>query len=121
MSRSTIGNQCEGTQMEQSMPRQPDHSLGGSVNETVNEARRQRLEVHSRAYTAGWVVRKVLKRTPCDQCKRKLISETELSIHTSKWVSHREFTQFKNRLSYPSEEAVRCFGTVMEETNVFLE
>ncbi|KAL4709403.1 hypothetical protein ACJJTC_001199 [Scirpophaga incertulas] len=57
----------------------PDHNY----EIIVEQARRERLNVHSRTYTAGWVA--------------------------------------KRRLNYPSEGAERCFGTIISETNEYLE
>lgn len=48
------------------------------------QATRERLDVHSRAYTAGWVTRKVLKKLECKNCEKDLTSQ-ETDIH--KWIS----------------------------------
>lgn len=42
------------------------------------------------------------------------------SIHN--WISHREYKTIKqNKLTYPSEHAVRYFGNIVKESNEYLE
>ncbi|XP_063385647.1 uncharacterized protein LOC134671933 isoform X3 [Cydia fagiglandana] len=83
------------------------------------QATRERLDVHSRAYTAGWVTRKVLKILACKNCEKDLTTE-ETDIH--KWISKREYNVIKkNKLTYPSEHAVRIFGNIVEKSNEYLE
>lgn len=82
----------------------------------LEQARRERINVHSRAYpTDGWVVRKILNnlKISCASCKKSLTSE-QSGVHD--WISYREHTQV-NHLNYPSEGSVRCFGTVITESN----
>ena len=76
------------------------------VEQCIKEARRERLNIHSRAYTAGWVVRKVLKKYPnCINCKKCLTVDKATDVH--KWVSHREYkTLKKDKLTYAAEHAV---------------
>lgn len=91
-----------------------------NITNSVEEARRERLIVHSRAYTAGWVVRKILNKIKCNECTTKLTTCQTSDIH--KWISHKEFSQFqKNKLTYPSEYAIRYFGVILQESNEFLE
>lgn len=83
------------------------------------QANRERLNVHSQAYTAGWVTRKTLKFLKCDECK-KYFTSNQSSIH--KWISKREYNTIKqNKLTYPSEYAVRYFGMIVKNTNEYLE
>lgn len=90
------------------------------IENVVEQARRERISTHSRAYTAGWVVGKILSRTDCRECQNSLTSPLTLSIHD--WIGHREYSAAqKKRLKYPSEGAVRCFSTVITETNDYLE
>ncbi|XP_049877377.1 uncharacterized protein LOC126374703 [Pectinophora gossypiella] len=93
----------------------PGHSVS-SIEKIVEQARRERINMHSWAFTAGWVVRKL--QLSCDVCKKSFTSD-ENDLH--EWISHREFSKNKNRLCYPSEGAVRCFGAVISETNEYLE
>ncbi|CAH0406564.1 unnamed protein product [Chilo suppressalis] len=92
-----------------------------SIDMILEQARREKINVHSRAYTAGWVVRKVLQnlKSGCTTCKNSLTTRNLTNIHD--WISHREYTKAKNRLHYPSEGAVRCFGTIINESNEYLE
>lgn len=95
-------------------------NTGDIITNSVEEARRERLIVHSRAYTAGWVVRKILNKIKCKQCTNKLTTSQNSDVH--KWISHKEFSQFqKKKLTYPSECTVRYFGVILQETNKFLE
>lgn len=81
-------------------------------------ARRERLNVHARAYTAGWVIRKILKKSKCLQCKKDLTSTNESDVH--KWVSQKEYKS-RRGLIYASEHFVMLFGTIFKETNLFLD
>ncbi|XP_063361838.1 uncharacterized protein LOC134650837 [Cydia amplana] len=84
------------------------------------QVHRERLNVHSRAYTAGWVVRKILQKIKCKNCFTDLTAPQEGSCHG--WISEREYNSIKNkRLSYPSEYVVRMFGDIVKETNEYLE
>ncbi|XP_063538136.1 uncharacterized protein LOC134747441 [Cydia strobilella] len=83
------------------------------------QASRERLNVHSRAYTAGWVTRKLLKTLKCKDCEKDLTSE-KTNIH--KWISQREYNIItKNKLTYPAEHVVRAYGNIVKETNAYLE
>ncbi|KAL0870915.1 hypothetical protein ABMA27_004745 [Loxostege sticticalis] len=95
--------------------------LGSPEQNVLEEARRERLNVHSRAYTAGWVVRECLKKVKCVDCKKCLTQKNQSAVH--KWISHREFKNFKNneKLTYPSEDAVRYFSYIVKETNEYLD
>ncbi|CAG9782443.1 unnamed protein product [Diatraea saccharalis] len=93
----------------------------GEKENLITEARRERLNVHSRAYTAGWVVRKCLNKFNCSECKNNLTQNNESSVHT--WISHREFKDFKKKmkLTYPSEQAVNLFSVIVNQANEYLE
>ncbi|XP_061728167.1 uncharacterized protein LOC133533228 [Cydia pomonella] len=82
------------------------------------QARRERLHVHSRAYSAGWLVGKILKKVDCPTCRENLTTE-ETSIH--RWINHREYKIANKRLNYPSEYAVRLFGLIVKTTNEYLD
>ncbi|XP_063623639.1 uncharacterized protein LOC134804659 [Cydia splendana] len=100
---------------------EPGHPKVGDVEDTVEEAQREQLNVlHSRAYTAGWVVTKTMQKynNQCDSCRKSLTTK-EGAIH--KWIHQREYDAATKRLTYPSRGAVRCFGTIIKETNGFLE
>ncbi|XP_063821363.1 uncharacterized protein LOC135071511 [Ostrinia nubilalis] len=84
------------------------------------QAARERLNVHSRAYTAGWVVKKIINKIKCKECETHLCTNEDNDVH--RWISHREFQNIKKRkLIYPSEYAVRHFGYVIQESNGYLE
>lgn len=84
----------------------------------------ERLKIHSRAYSTGWVVRKILNKIKCRQCETNLTSD-EGNLEKSginNWISFREFKSIKDRkLTYPSEYAVRLFGDITKFTNDYLE
>ncbi|KAI8436197.1 hypothetical protein MSG28_004268 [Choristoneura fumiferana] len=84
----------------------------------------ERLKIHSRAYSTGWVVRKILNKIKCRQCETNLTSaESNLEKNgINNWISFREFKSIKDRkLTYPSEYAVRLFGDITKFTNDYLE
>lgn len=86
------------------------------------EARRERLNIQARAYTAGWVVRKIISRidNKCVTCKNDLTTNETTEVH--KWISYREYKELaENKLTYPAEHIVRYFGTIFGETNKYLE
>ncbi|XP_049701000.2 uncharacterized protein LOC126055534 isoform X1 [Helicoverpa armigera] len=91
-----------------------------NIEVIVEQARRERMNIHSRAYTAGWVVKKIFSKLKisCKNCNNSMTSERG-DIHD--WISHREYNKARKVLKYPSEAAVRCFGTVVRETNEYLE
>lgn len=104
----------------------PDASLDVTLrNAVANEdiqvqAARERLNVHSRAYTVGWVTRKMLAKLKCEVCSKNFTTEEIEATH--KWISHKEYNAMKQRkLSYPSEHAVRHFGNILKKTNEYLE
>lgn len=89
------------------------------VENSVLVARRERLNVHARAYTAGWVIRKML-HNKCKDCKDNVTVTENNDIH--RWITHREYKTLKQRkLTYPSENAVRYFSSIIHETNMHLE
>lgn len=93
-----------------------------NVTSMLDEARRERIKVHSRAYTAGWVIMKIFKNlnVTCRGCKSSFTTSEITSIHD--WISCREYNKAKkNSLSYPSEGIVRSFGAIVTETNEYLE
>lgn len=91
----------------------------GGAEQLWVQATRERLDIHSRAYTAGWVTRKVLKTLSCTACEQSLTTK-ETNIH--KWISQREYNILtKNKLTYPSVHAVRSFGYIMRASNEYLE
>lgn len=98
-----------------------DHVNPHNIDVIIEKARRERISVHSRAYTAGWVVRSIFNKLKlnCYACSQSLTTKEPTAVH--KWVSQREYNSQKNRLNYPSESAIRCFGAVVKETNEYLE
>lgn len=99
-----------------------DPTLNKNMDMVLEQARRERMNVHSRAYTAGWVVYKILKImqiSKCQNCKESLLSINSSSVH--EWIVQKEYTAGKNRLNYPSEGVIRCFGSIVKETNEYLE
>ncbi|CAK1587202.1 unnamed protein product [Parnassius mnemosyne] len=84
------------------------------------QAARERLNVHSTAYTTGWVIKKILCRINCQECETSLCTKVDGDVH--KWISQREYNAIKQRkLTYPSEYAVRHFNSIIKETNRYLE
>lgn len=93
-------------------------------DDNILSSRQERLNVHSRAYTAGWVIRKIFKKVKCTACEDSLSTKESNyekdSIHN--WISYKEFKSIKqNKLAYPSEYAVRFFGNITLEANTYLE
>ncbi|CAK1601421.1 unnamed protein product, partial [Parnassius mnemosyne] len=84
-------------------------------------ARQERLNVYSQAYTAGWVIRKVLKETNnCSLCKANFTVQNEEEIHS--WISIREYEAIKlKKMTYPAEHAVTMFGLSFKESSEYLE
>lgn len=83
-------------------------------------ASQERLRVHSRSYTTGWVIRKIINKIKCRVCEKNLTSPEIKTIHN--WISYREFKSIKQKkLTYPSEYAVRLFGKITEKANMYLE
>ncbi|RVE42444.1 hypothetical protein evm_012901 [Chilo suppressalis] len=86
-----------------------------SSNRVLLSALQGRLNVHSRAYTTGWVIRKILNKIECIDCKNDLASkESNVDKHSlNNWISIREYKSIKTKkLTYPSEQAVRLFGLI---------
>lgn len=87
-------------------------------------ARQERLHVHSRAYTTGWVIRKILNKIKCNECENDLTSNGNNydSNSVNNYISFKEFKSIKTKkLTYPSEQAVRLFEIITEEANIYLE
>lgn len=94
--------------------------IGSQSIET--SARKERLIIHSRAYTAGWVIGKI--KNKCAKCETNLTSrESNFEKESvNNWISYKEYKSIKqNKLTYPSEQAVRFFGTITQEANKYLE
>ncbi|KAJ2937540.1 hypothetical protein O0L34_g19047 [Tuta absoluta] len=114
---------CENEEM------QPSNGSAGPSNiysqiMTPSTACQQRLQVHSKAYTAGWAVRKILATIKCKQCEKDLISSEAVFDKQSvnNWISFREFKSVKKlKLAYPTEHAVRLFSCIIDEANRYLE
>lgn len=84
------------------------------------QARRERLSIHSKAYTSGWVIRNILKKINCQHCKQNLITSDGSTVHS--WIRAREFSGVnKRKLSYPTECSLRHFNITLKLTNEFLE
>lgn len=95
-----------------------------STFENINIlARQERLNVHSNAYTTGWVIRKILTNN-CQKCESSLSSResTYDKNNINNWISFKEFKSLKQRkLTYPSEHTVRLFSFITLEANKYLE
>ncbi|XP_041975781.1 uncharacterized protein LOC121730708 [Aricia agestis] len=99
----------------------PGPSEAQNIQGVLEKARKERLLVHSKAYVTGWVIKKILEKNSCSICKRQLTTSENETIHN--WISQKEYKSCTNKrkLSYPSGKAVRCFGTVMDRANQYLE
>lgn len=87
-------------------------------------ASQERLNVHSRAYTTGWIFRKVLRQISCHKCEADLTSNEEIieKTNTNNYISLREYKNIKSKkLTYPSEHAVRYFGEINIVVNQYLD
>lgn len=96
-------------------------AFSSDTDDIQAEAHRERLNVHSRAYTVGWVIRKCLYKIKCAECKSNLCQKELSTAHT--WILEKEFKGFKNdkNLIYPTENALRIFGSIVKEANEYLE
>lgn len=77
------------------------------------------------AFTAGWVVRKILQKIKCACCEENLTSR-ELNYCDNNtindWISFREYKSVKERnLTYPTKNVVRLFGIIIEEAKQYLK
>lgn len=111
---------CEDEEIQPS-----DRSVGASnIHSQMMTASQERLKIHSRAYTAGWVIRKILATVKCNQCEKDLTSSEVVfdKEAVNNWISFREFKSVKqHKLAYPAEHAVRLFGCIIDEANDYLE
>lgn len=81
---------------------------------------KEKIKVNSRAYTAGWVVRKINQKFNCKECKKSTTTQNISAVH--RWIQEKEYkTGKEQKLCYPSEPIVRLFGNIMSETNEYLE
>lgn len=114
-----VSNRCDSFDSS-SNPPESSEIRNYSPERILLSARQERLHVHSRAYTTGWVIRKILTKTKCTHCESDLTDEDNNSV--SNWISFREFKSVKSKkLTYPSEQAVKLFGIITEEANTYLE
>lgn len=84
----------------------------------------ERLDLHSRAYTTGWVIRKLFSKINCQQCRKKLtIDKENLSMASvNNYISFKEYKAINlKKLTYPSVQAVRVFGDIIKKSNKYLE
>lgn len=105
---------------------EPSDSPESAMNQTqLQTSSQERQKIHSRTYTTGWVIRKVLSKVNnCAQCEKNLTtSESHCApSEIQNWVKLKEYESLKvKKLTYPSEQAVRLFGVCTEETNKYLE
>ncbi|CAK1601872.1 unnamed protein product, partial [Parnassius mnemosyne] len=92
--------------------------------ESESSAKQETINVHSRAYTAGWVIRNILKNNNCRQCEADLTNRESNYDKSSinNWIYLKEFKSIKEKkLIYPSEHAVRFFGIITQKANKYLE
>lgn len=91
----------------------------------TKSAKQERLAVHSRAYTAGWVLKKIMPKIRCKNCERNVYSkenEANTSINeVNMLIKYKEYNKISNKLTYPAESAVRAFGIINLEANKYLE
>lgn len=87
----------------------------------LESAIREKISVHSKAYTVGWVIRKIFsKREKCGDCLKSLTSKELNAVHN--WIESREYkTKKQKKLTYPSVHVVRMFGNILKESNEYLE
>lgn len=73
----------------------------GTTNNT-SDAILERLKVHSSAYTAGYLCRKISKKINCKKCQDTYLANSKENIH--EWILHREYKKCtRNNLAYPSK------------------
>lgn len=89
------------------------------VISSLDDPRRVRLKIQSRAYTSGWVIRKVMKKIKCSDCKKALTVQQSGNVHN--WIDCREYNKSRRKLIYPSEQSITNFGQILKRTNECLE
>ncbi|KAF9408378.1 hypothetical protein HW555_011915, partial [Spodoptera exigua] len=79
----------------------------------------ERVRVHSSAYTAGYICRKINKKMNCQECQKTLVAEAQENFH--KWIMHREYKQLKNsNLAYPSKQFLILYRDIANLIHSYL-
>ncbi|XP_063822851.1 uncharacterized protein LOC135072744 [Ostrinia nubilalis] len=77
-------------------------NISNNSNQSLNPAN-ERLRVHSSAYTAGYLCRRVTKKFKCRECS-ETYTQTKIDVF-HKWIEQREYNLLKHRnLAYPSKK-----------------
>ncbi|KAL0849398.1 hypothetical protein ABMA28_013697 [Loxostege sticticalis] len=85
----------------------------------IQQARREKLNVHSSAFTAGYVARRLKKYFKCQACNQTMITQDVSSIHS--WITHRERGLLKGKnLQYPTPKFVQIFRDLIKFINTYL-
>ncbi|CAK1580042.1 unnamed protein product [Parnassius mnemosyne] len=81
-----------------------------SCNQSLN-AVNERLRVHSSAYTAGYMCRRVTKKFNCRRCSETYTQTKRDVFHT--WIKQREYTLLKHKnLTYPSKKFLMLYRDI---------
>ncbi|XP_045539277.1 uncharacterized protein LOC106711679 [Papilio machaon] len=71
----------------------------------------ERVRVHSSAYIAGYLCRRISKKFNCKECQKTYIGNKNENINT--WIAHREYKKVKNsNLAYPSKRFLIVYRDV---------
>ncbi|KAF9407962.1 hypothetical protein HW555_012193, partial [Spodoptera exigua] len=69
----------------------------------------ERVRVHSSAYTAGYICRKINKKMNCQECQKTLVAEAQENFH--KWIMHR---------TYPSKQFLILYRDIANLIHSYL-
>lgn len=100
-------------------PSQPAASSAAAPS-LLQQARRERINVHSSAFTAGFVSRKLLQKFKCQSCKNAILTSQHGDVHS--WIAARERDLLKGpNLKYPTCRFVRLFRDLIKIINANLD
>ncbi|XP_022830991.1 uncharacterized protein LOC111359629 [Spodoptera litura] len=79
----------------------------------------ERVRVHSSAYTAGYICRKINKKINCQECQKTFVAEVQENFH--KWIMYREYKLLKNsNLAYPSKRFLILYRDIANLIHLYL-
>ncbi|KAL0859098.1 hypothetical protein ABMA27_010940 [Loxostege sticticalis] len=92
----------------------------GEAIPLLQQARIEKQNVHSSAFTAGYVSRILIKSFECQACNKTIQSEVISPIHS--WICHRERSSLKGKnLNYPTPKFVQIFRELVKCINRYLD
>ncbi|XP_048487611.1 uncharacterized protein LOC105392797 isoform X2 [Plutella xylostella] len=86
----------------------------------LQQAREETQNVRSSAFTAGFVSRQLIKKIPCTDCRKTMLTTEITDVHD--WVTQRERRLLKGRnLKYPNTKFIILFRKLVTCINQYLE